>query len=78
MATAFRCDFCRKFYEGGEEGYTKNVTFDRKSLEVKITVQNQQTNEQFDICEDCLGGIIKSILIEEASKDLDELKKEEK
>ena len=74
---AFRCDFCKKFYEGGEEGYKKNVTFNRQSLEVNITIQNQQSNQQYDICEDCLGGIIKSILIEEASEELDNLKKEE-
>ena len=72
---AFRCDFCKKFYEGGETGtYKKDITFNRKSLEVNITVQNQQTNEQFDICEDCLEGIIKSIIIENVAEDL---KKEE-
>ena len=74
MATAFRCDFCKKFYDGEESGYKKNVTFNKQSLEVNITVQNQQTNEQFDICEDCLGGIIKSIIIENVAEDL---KKEE-
>ena len=74
MANAFKCDFCRKFYEGGEEGYTKNVTFNRQSLEVKITVQNQQSNEQYDVCQDCLGGVLKSVIIEDVAENL---KKEE-
>ena len=72
---AFRCDMCKKFYDSGEsDGYKKNVIFNRQSLEVNIIIQNQQTNHRYDICEDCLGGIIKSIIIEDVAEDL---KKEE-
>ena len=73
---AYKCDFCKKFYDGEEEsGFKKDVIFNKKSLEVMITIQNQQSNEQYDICEDCMGGIMKTIIIEDVA---DDLKKEEK
>ena len=70
MSSAFSCDFCHKLYTGEETSSKKKIVFNKKSLEVIITVQDQQTNQQFDICENCMGGIIKAILREMVEDDL--------
>ena len=58
MAQAFRCDMCGELYDETQVSLIKELTFNKKPLEIILRIKDQQINTEYDVCEKCLKEII--------------------
>lgn len=60
MSKALKCDRCGKFYEKNEEHVFEEIFSIRKKPIARVSLTNEDGNlvEEFDLCDDCMGGLL--------------------